>query len=374
MINWPHIYFFAFLGGAALSLMYTPIFQKIAEKIDLMDRPKSEKHKGHAKAIPLLGGAAMCCAWLTAIGIAVGMIDSGVASSISEGLREYSRNFLDSSLRLGVIVFGAVLVMMLGIIDDKHHLSAAVKFGGQFLVALLAVQFGGIKISCFIDSELISTAVTIFWFMVLMNSINFFDNMDGLAVGTVTIAMGFFALVATLHQQFFIATFAALNCGVCAGFWFYNTSPATIFMGDSGSHFLGYLTACVSASVTYFSPEFSLSRYPILFPLFVLAVPLFDTLSVVAIRTINRKPFWIGDHNHLSHRLVRLGMSRTYAVMLIHLLMLVVNLSVLPLIWAEHATALAILAQLVILFVFFTLLLNCHRSLPPQENNDNPKN
>ena len=88
MINWPHIYFFAFLGGAALSLMYTPIFQKIAEKIDLMDRPKSEKHKGHAKAIPLLGGAAMCCAWLTAIGIAVGMIDSGVASSISEGLRE----------------------------------------------------------------------------------------------------------------------------------------------------------------------------------------------------------------------------------------------------------------------------------------------
>ena len=118
----------------------------------------------------------------------------------------------------------------------------------------------------------------------------------------------------------------------------------------------------------------SLSRYPILLPLFVLAVPLFDTLSVVAIRTINRKPFWIGDHNHLSHRLVRLGMSRTYAVMLIHLLMLVVNLSVLPLIWAEHATALAILAQLVILFVFFTLLLNCHRSLPPQENNDNPKN
>ena len=189
-----------------------------------------------------------------------------------------------------------------------------------------------------------------------MNSINFFDNMDGLAVGTIAIAMGFFTVIAALNQQFFIAVFSALTCGVCCGFWFYNFNPAVIFMGDSGSHFLGYMAAVISAGVTYFGIDFSLSRFPILMPLFILALPLFDTAMVVLIRTRNHKPFWIGDHNHISHRFVRMGLSRKQAVMLVHLMALTIGLGILPVFWGDFRTAAILVVQALLLLGIITIL------------------
>ena len=258
--------------------------------------------------------------------------------------------------QLGFIVLGAFLSVILGLIDDKWAMSAAVKFGGQFLIALLAATLGGVRVNIFLDNAFLTTAVSIFWIMLLMNSINFFDNMDGLAVGTIAIAMGFFTVIAALNQQFFIAAFSALTCGVCCGFWFYNFNPAVIFMGDSGSHFLGYMAAVISAGVTYFGIDFSLSRFPILMPLFILALPLFDTAMVVLIRTRNRKPFWIGDHNHISHRFVRMGLSRKQAVMLVHLMALTIGLGILPVFWGDFRTAAILVVQALLLLGIITIL------------------
>ena len=356
MILWQHLYLFVFLLGAVLALGLTPLFQKIAEKTDFMDRPKCEDHKKHAKATPLMGGAAMFSAWILAIilgYVAVNAFNSGV---ISKDLCNNIPGVNHVGGRVFFICLGAFLATGLGLLDDKLALKAGTKFLGQFLIAAIAVSFGDIKISVFFNNPVIIWCISVFWIMLLINAINFFDNMDGLAVGTVTIAMALFTAVAAINGQFFIAVFGALTCGVCVGFWFFNHTPATIFMGDSGSHLLGYLLAVMSASVTYFSRDYSLTRFPILIPLFILAIPLFDAFSVVLIRLYHHKPIYIGDHNHLSHRFVKMGMSRKRAVQMVHLMALIIGLSVLPLLWGDFKIDMVILAQALLMLLFMSLI------------------
>ena len=356
MILWQHLYLFVFLLGAVLALGFTPLFQKIAEKTDFMDRPKQEDHKKHSKATPLLGGGAMFSAWIIAIIAGYIAICSFNTVSFSRDLGNNISGVNYVSGRVFFICLGAFLATLLGLLDDKLALKAGQKFLGQFIIAAIAVSFGDIKISVFFNNPVIIWCISVFWIMLLINAINFFDNMDGLAVGTVTIAMGLFTAVAAMNGQFFIAIFGALTCGVCVGFWFFNHSPATIFMGDSGSHLLGYLLAVMSASVTYFSRDYSLTRFPILIPLFILAIPLFDAFSVVLIRLYHHKPIYIGDHNHLSHRFVKMGMSRKRAVQMVHLMTLIIGLSVLPLLWGDHKTAIVVFVQAMLMLLFISLI------------------
>lgn len=352
---WIKIYAVIFVSGLAAALILTPLCRSLAAKTGFMDVP-ADNHKGHKKSTPLLGGLAMYFSWLFCI--TGGMIAlhwnilpafSAIAGVHLPGIRLIYGN-------LCFIAGGATLAVFLGLIDDKFPMSAAVKFAGQFVVALIAVFGGNIRLNICPGFSMLETAATLFWFMLLMNSINFFDNMDGLAVGTIAIAMGLFSVIAALNCQYFVASFAILNCAVCCGFWFYNANPASIFMGDSGSHFLGYLAAVISALVTFFDKSFSLSRFPVLMPLFILALPLFDTAMVVIIRTINRKPFWIGDHNHISHRFVRMGFTRKRAVMLVHLMALTIGLGILPVFWGNFLTAAILVIQAMLMLGIITFL------------------
>lgn len=352
---WDQIYLFAFLGGAIATLLLTPVFQWIAEKFDFMDRPQSN-HKGHAKATPLLGGAAMFTGWILCLGFALLAVNTEAIPYFSDAIADHVEGIRSATQPLFFIVFGAFLSVLLGLIDDKWALSAAVKFAGQFVIAAIAVTWGNVHINIFVENPVLVWSVSVFWIMLMMNSINFFDNMDGLAVGTVSIAMFFFALIAALNGQFFIAVFSALTCGIGCGFWFYNSAPATIFMGDSGSHFLGYLAAVIAAQVTFFGMDFSQSRFPILMPFFILALPLFDTAMVVLIRTVHRKPFWIGDHNHISHRFVKMGLSRKQAVLLVHLMALTIGLGILPVFWGDFTTAAILVAQALLLLLIISIL------------------
>ena len=255
-----------------------------------------------------------------------------------------------------VLVGCAAAAVLLGLYDDKHSMKAWKKLIGQILIAAVTATWGGVSITLFIGIPLVSWCITVFWLVFIFNAVNFFDNMDGLAVGTITIAMGFFCVIAALNNQYFIAALAAMSCGVTAGFWYYNTSPAMIFMGDSGSHFLGYLAAVISAGVSWFGIDYSLSRFPILMPLFILALPLFDTGMVVLIRTCRGKPFWIGDHNHISHRFVRMGLSRRQAVLLVHLMALCVGLGILPVFWGDFRTAAILVAQAFLFLLVVSIL------------------
>ena len=250
----------------------------------------------------------------------------------------------------------AALAVLLGLWDDKFAMSAAAKFGGQFVIALLVTLYGNVRINIFLDNQFAVAGATVFWIMLMMNSINFFDNMDGLAAGVIAIALGIFAVIAGLNGQFFIAAISALSCGVCCGFWFYNMAPAKIFMGDSGSHFLGFLAAVTAAEISFFDISYSHSRFPVLIPLIVLALPLFDTAMVVMIRTLNKKPFWIGDHNHISHRFVRMGLSRPVAVLLVHLLSLSIGITALPIFWGDFRTAAILVFQAFLQLTVITIL------------------
>ena len=127
-------------------------------------------------------------------------------------------------------------------------------------------------------------------------------------------------------------------------------------MGDSGSHFIGFLAAVIAAKVTCFDAGYSLSRFPVLIPALILALPLFDTLMVVIIRTANKKPFWIGDHNHISHRFVRMGLSRPQAVLTVHLTAFAIALTTLPIYWGDFKTAAILVVQVLMILAIITVL------------------
>lgn len=366
-MQWEHLYFSIFIVSGIITLMLTPVFLKIAEKTNFMDRPKKEKHKQHGRAVPLLGGAAMCSAWMITLLLGILLLMSHSAGDISPELKKYAANLTNIQGRLFFICLGAGLITLLGLFDDRFGMSPKVKLLGQLVVSIIAVTLGGVQISLFISSPFVSWGLSVFWFLVIINAINFFDNMDGLAVGTSAIAMALFTAVAAINQQYFVAALCMLSTGVAVGFWFYNHAPASIFMGDSGSHFLGYILAVLSCSVTYFTEENASTPFPVLIPMFILAIPLFDSCAVVAIRLKNKKPIYVGDNNHISHRFVKMGMSRKRAVQLVHLLALIIGLSVLPLLWGNVKTTLVVLAQAGLLLLLVSLI---HYSVKSEYSTD----
>ena len=356
LIQWHHVYIVAAICGMAAVLITTPLAQKIANILDIMDRPRNEKHKFHGHATPLLGGCAMLTGWLAVLaGGLLFWMNLGDVEQISF-INRYLPGAHSVMHRICWLGTGAVAACALGTFDDVKHLKAHWKFLGQLIVALIAAGPGGIRLTLFVEAQWFGFVVTIFWFMLLMNAINFFDNMDGLAAGTATISLILFTIAAAFQKQYFIASLSALGAGCTLGFWFYNCAPASIFMGDGGSHFLGYLLALASSGTTFFNPEAASSRFSILIPLCILAVPIFDAATVTIVRAWHGKPFWIGDHNHISHRFVRMGLSRKRAVQLVHILCLLTGLGALPMLWGSLATTAIVVVQMLLLLILITIL------------------
>jgi UDP-GlcNAc:undecaprenyl-phosphate/decaprenyl-phosphate GlcNAc-1-phosphate transferase len=171
----------------------------------------------------------------------------------------------------------------------------------------------------FVPSVVFSFAVTVLWILTVINAFNFMDNMNGLCGGLGAIGAFCFGMIAAAGGQYLVALIAFLTCGALLGFLPFNFPRARVFLGDAGSHLVGYLLA-VLAILPHFYTEQNPRAFAVLTPLLVLAVPLLDMAWVVLLRWRIGKPFYIGDTNHLSHRLVQLGLSRTTAVALIWLL------------------------------------------------------
>lgn len=356
LLDWTQVYSGVFIMALALALGLTPLCQSLARKTGFLDIPKCENHKLHEKSTPLLGGLAMFLAWAVTLG-------TGLIAALCFFPDISAKTLLDGiagvpnvSGSLIVIFCCATAALLLGTLDDKFALSARNKLIGQILIAAVTVTFGGVKISLFINIPWIAWSISVFWIVLIFNSINFFDNMDGLACGTGAIAFIFFTAAAIVNEQYFVACLGACSAGAAIGFWFYNHSPASIFMGDGGSHFLGYLLAVTSAKVTYYNPEVSASHLTVLIPLFILAVPLFDTLAVVVIRLLRHKPIYVGDHNHISHRFFHMGMTRKRAVLLVHLLAIISGLGAMPLLWGDERACFILLAQGMAILLLMTIL------------------
>jgi UDP-GlcNAc:undecaprenyl-phosphate GlcNAc-1-phosphate transferase len=181
------------------------------------------------------------------------------------------------------------------------------------------------RITLFVHSDVFSYAITIFWILTVINAFNFMDNMNGLCAGLGAIGALLFAIIAAANGEYLVATIAFLMCGALIGFLPWNFPNARAFLGDAGSHLVGYLLA-VMAILPHFYTRQNPRPLAVLSPLLVLAIPLIDLAQVVISRTLNRKPFWIGDTNHLSHRLVRAGLSRTHAVLLLWLIAVMIGI------------------------------------------------
>ena len=227
------------------------------------------------------------------------------------------------AVELAVLALGAVAITILGWLDDKHELKALPKFIGQLLIAI-AVAAASKRITLFVPSEVFSYAITILWLLTVINAFNFMDNMNGLCAGLGAIGASIFAFIAATNGEYLVAITGFLMCGALIGFLPWNFPNARAFLGDAGSHLVGYLLA-VMAILPHFYTKQNPRPLAVLAPLFVLAIPLLDLAQVSLFRTLNKKPFWIGDTNHLSHRLVRAGLSRTHAVLLLWLIAAIIG-------------------------------------------------
>jgi UDP-GlcNAc:undecaprenyl-phosphate GlcNAc-1-phosphate transferase len=359
MITWWNIYTLTALTAAGFALFYTPIFRILALKTGFHDQPDSQKHKAHKKPTPLLGGPAICLALISTIALGIALISSLRKCDVPQSVAVHIPGISAVSQRMLALTGGAILATLLGLYDDKFNMSAKVKFSGQFAIAAIAVTWGGAKVSAFVANPAIAWAISVFWIVLVINAINFFDNMDGLAAGIAAIAFSLFAICAALGEQYFVAVLGAAAAGATIGFWFYNHTPASIFMGDSGSHLLGYLLAVLGCMVTYYEKTTTATQHSplsILIPLFILALPLFDLLAVTVIRWKLGKPFYVGDNNHISHRFMKMGMRRSMAVLATHLLALTIGLAVLPLLWGGPGTTVVVLMQAVSLLLLVSVI------------------
>jgi UDP-GlcNAc:undecaprenyl-phosphate GlcNAc-1-phosphate transferase len=325
-VNFPFNFFLAAFAGAFLTtLLALPLWRKWCLRTNLVDDPGHRKI--HDQPIPLAGGLAVLTGILLPLFAGAILLKLGVVKISSAGLIVHGID--RRALELAVIAFGAIAITFLGWLDDRHELKPLPKFAGQFLIALL-VAIACKRITLFVPNVFFSYAITIVWLLTVINAFNFMDNMNGLCAGLGAIGAWKFGVIAGADGEYLVALIALLVCGALVGFLPWNFPTARAFLGDAGSHLVGYLLA-VLAILPHFYTKQNPHPLAVLSPLFVLAIPLIDLAQVVIFRTLKRKPFWIGDTNHLSHRLVQLGFSRTKAVLILWLIASVVGLGAIAL-------------------------------------------
>ncbi|HEY5297094.1 MAG TPA: MraY family glycosyltransferase [Verrucomicrobiae bacterium] len=308
-----NFYLVAFAGAFLTSLLLLPLWRKWCLRKNLVDDPGHRKI--HDTPIPLAGGFAVLTAILFPLFMGAIFLKFGVVKISSENL--IAHGLERRGPELVALAFGAIMITILGWLDDKHELKPLPKFIGQFLIALLVATVCK-RITLFVPNIFFSYAITILWLLTLINAFNFIDNMNGLCAGLGAIGATQFFIFAGASGEYLVALVALLTCGALLGFLPWNFPNARAFLGDAGSHLVGYLLA-VLAILPHFYTKQNPHPLAVLTPLFVLAIPLIDLAQVVCLRTFNRKPFWIGDTNHLSHRLVRAGLTRTQAVLILWL-------------------------------------------------------
>ena len=282
--------------------------------------------------------------------------DGRVAGSLANFVYPHVSGLLHQSGKLWTLLAGGTVLMLLGLADDRRGLDWRLRLTVQTLVAAALVGLGW-RISLFPDLPWLAGALSVLWIVGLVNSFNMLDNMDGLSAGVAAIAAALLAAVMLVtprpdnnQPQLFVAGFLLVIVGSLLGFLWHNRPPARLFMGDAGSYLIGYLLAIVTLTATFAGGD--LPRHAILAPLCVLAVPLYDTASVVLIRLKNGRSPVVGDKSHFSHRLVELGMTPTQAVLTIYLATATCGLGALLLRWLNAAGA-----MVVFLMVGCTLLL-----------------
>lgn len=290
-----------FLTALLLALALTPLVRAAARAIGLIAPPSQDRW--HRKPTALAGGAAIYGAFLGGVlvlawlGSSVDLVGSPVLGSPGIG-----------------IILAATLMFVTGLADDRFGLRPASKLVLQGLAAAILISFG--VVYPITPWAPVNVVATIFWFIVLTNALNLLDNMDGVAAGIAGIAAIFLAVTFGWEGEWLLTGVCAALAGATLGFLPYNWHPASIFMGDSGSLFMGALLAGLAAA---YPGTVSQSVVPILLvPALIVAIPILDTALVTFTRTLAGRRLSVGGRDHASHRLVAMGLSEPQAALLLY--------------------------------------------------------
>lgn len=303
-----YVYAAAFVAaflGAGLSL---PLWRRWCRNAGVVDEPGPRKL--HGGSIPLAGGLAVFTGFLLPmaggfLATSLGMLPEMVAEKILYGFRQ-------RWLPLAVMMVGALAMGGLGWLDDLYELPPGKKFAGQCLIATVAATLGE-RITLFIPNPWVQIGLTTLWLVAVTNAFNLSDNMNGLCTGLAAVAALFFALQGLLHGYYLVALISLSMAGAALGFLPFNYPRATAFLGDSGSHGLGFLLASLAVVPHYYALEHS-HRLAVFSPLLILAIPLMDMGFVMVTRWARGQPVYQGDNRHLSHRLAEKTGSPVVAV------------------------------------------------------------
>jgi UDP-GlcNAc:undecaprenyl-phosphate GlcNAc-1-phosphate transferase len=289
-------YAIAFLISMIVSIASTPIVKMIAIKYGFVDKP--DNRKVHTSLMPRLGGLAIV------IGATAGLL-----------------YLTPKYMFLIPIMIGGLVVLLIGILDDKYSLSPKVKLLGQ-LVAACIVVFSGLDIEFislpFVEGKiqlgLFGYVLAIIWIIGVTNAINLIDGLDGLAGGVSAIAMTSILAMAVINGNTLVIILTVILIGSTLGFLIFNFHPAKIFMGDTGALFLGYSIAVISISGLYKS----VTLFSLIVPIIILGIPIFDTLFAIIRRLLNKQKISSPDKSHLHHCLLSMGFSHRTTVIIIY--------------------------------------------------------
>lgn len=334
---------FSFLLACGLSLFLTPLVRRLAQRTGLVEGHDGEL-KLHSGSIPRLGGVAVAAAFFAPLA-AIFALGTGLSTVLQE-----------DAARFAAFCLGALAIFLLGLWDDVFGARASVKFVVEAMVAVGMWQ-AGFRVDAItlpwggtLELGPLGLLVTVVWIVGITNALNLVDGLDGLAAGVAFFAAGAHVVIAVMHGDAILALFASALAGAALGFLPYNFHPARIFLGDSGSLFLGHVLA---VSAIYGATHKSSTAVAVLGPILVLGLPILDTALAMLRRTLQRRPIFDGDREHVHHRLLDLGLSQRRSVWLLYGLCAAFALAGLVATAAAHqATALALVSLLVVLGVF----------------------
>ena len=330
---------FACIVAFVITLVSTPIVKKLAFKWKAIDVPKDGRRM-HKNPIPRLGGLAII------FGFAVSVVLFGIMT----------REIL-------AILCGAFIIAVMGIVDDIKSLDAKPKFFVQIIAALIVVLTGNMKISVITNPNIfsdipylilpdwLSIIVSIVWIVFITNAVNFIDGLDGLAAGVSAIMSVSLTFIAVRLGEYYVAVVSVALMGACFGFLPYNFNPAKIFMGDTGSTFLGFILASLSINGVFKS--YAIISFAV--PVLMLGLPLFDASFAMIRRLLRGESPMKADRGHLHHRLIDMGFSQKQSVFILYVISGVLGLSAIVL--AEAGTLRAVLLLLFILVILLTSFL-----------------
>ncbi|MHC4337368.1 MAG: MraY family glycosyltransferase [Planctomycetota bacterium] len=342
----------------------TAVIRKRAARRGFVAHPIADRF--HQKPIPLGGGISIFATIMLIIVVAFAalklLVAPGHLDFLGESATTYATDFLHKIGQLIIILLSITVLFLLGLWDDLKHLSPFTKLAVQFAVAIIAAAFGDVRVELFIGSKIATSLLSAVWIVLIINAFNFLDNMDGLTAGIAVIASCILFTAAVISGQVFVGGLAIVFIGTLMGFLVFNFPPAKIFAGDAGSLVIGFFVALLTLRTTYYHEAQPGPLYPVFLPVLVMAVPLYDFVSVTLLRIIQGKSPFVGDTQHFSHRLKKRGLTATQTVLTLYLATLCTGLGATFLYQVNLTGAILIFAQtfmiLAIIAIFETTVRN----------------